>query len=76
MNQQMLNLITNSQHVSTGKYFDSLTPSATRGKALSLLNTVSRKRNREMFPQSFQDADTNVTANMTSTSNTAEQRQK
>ena len=51
MNEQMLQLITNSNHVSTGKSRSLFppTPLATRGKALSLLNTVTYKRSRAEF---------------------------
>ena len=47
MNQDMLSLITNSMHVSTGKFTVANVCLATRGKALSLLNNVSHKRSRE-----------------------------
>jgi len=45
MNDDMLRLITSSNHVSTGKFIGSSWKiSATRGKALSLLQKTSKKR--------------------------------
>jgi hypothetical protein len=56
MKQTMLSLITNSHHVST----------ATRGKALSLLNTTSKKRGRDHFEythSSFQGVEPTLMGN-------------
>ncbi len=66
MNEQMLQLITNSQHVSTGKCRGHLSILATRGKALSLLNTHTNKTSRAQFNETHAEHSTNVTVQMNS----------
>ena len=68
MNEQMLQLITNSHHVSTGKSRGRLTNLATRGKALSLLNTHTLKVSREQFNRENADQSTNVSVSMNTNS--------
>ena len=65
MNEDMYKLITTSNHVSSGKFPLSHQASATRGKALSILQGVSKKRGSAMNPagditQLNQTADTGI----------------
>ena len=50
MNEEMYKLITTSNHVSNGKFHIFSITLATRGKALSILQGVSKKRGPSMNP--------------------------
>ena len=67
MNEDMYKLITTSNHVSNGKFFYLTKLLATRGKALSILQNVSKKRGPAMNPAESDPVDSNLLNSSVST---------